>query len=539
MRERRRRRRERRERRDALIRRRKAEGASIRAIARELACDPKIVRRVLRRRPRPPAPPRPSLLDPFRPLVRELVLHKELTGVRILRDLRALGYQGGYSILKVYIRSFRPKAARRPHLRFETGPGVQGQVDLSPYTVLLGELPTPVVCFSLVLGFSRWQFIRFVRHADAHAVCHSHVLAFEEMGGVPHEILYDRMKQVVLESDRDGVIFHPLFEALVAHYGFRAVPLAPGYKEGKGKVENGFWYLERSLLQGRAFHDLTDLNFQAARWLDEVARVRLHRTTQRRPLDLLDEERPHLIALPERRFDAAVREPHVVGDDFCVPFTNHRYSVPPRYVGRQAWVRVLEGTLEIEIEGTTVASHPVGAGRFGRHILPEHEADFRATSTSRHVLTERFLTLGSSAEAFIAGLREVHRGAAGYHMSRILALAGRVGVPRVAEALRHASRYGAFSYQAVDRIVAAKPPAAPPPTVTASASVPAAVAAYLKGAGSHQRPLADYQRLVQSVEAVPPTPAATPSEESHGDRGERPPAGVPAPPEPSSRRAKP
>ncbi|MBI4701225.1 MAG: IS21 family transposase [Deltaproteobacteria bacterium] len=536
--ERRRRRRERRERRNVLIRRLKAEGKSIRAIARELACDPKLVRRVLKQRPRAPAPPRPSLLDPFRPLIRELVLVKELTCVRILRDLRAVGYRGGYTILKVYIRSFRPKATRRPHLRFETDAGEQGQVDLSPYSVLLGEVPTDVVCFSLVLGFSRWQFIRFMLHAEAHAVCHCHVLAFEEAGGVPHDILYDRMKQVVLESYRDGVIFHPLFEALVAHYGFRAVPLAPGYKEGKGKVENGFKYLERSLLQGREFHDLADLNARAARWLVEEARVRIHRTTQRRPVDLLDEERPHLIALPERRFDAAVREPHVVGDDFCVAYLNHRYSVPPRYAGRQAWVRVLEGQLEIEVAGESVAMHPVCPGRFGRHILPEHEAEFRASSTSRHVLAAQFLRLGSAAEVFIEGLREAHRGAAGYHMSRILALAGRVGVPRVAEALRHASRYGAFSYQAVARIVAARPPAAPPPTVTAAASVPSAVATWLKGAGSHQRPLSDYQRLVHSVAAVLPPPA-TAEEDPHGDRGERPPAGVPAPPEPAPRRAKP
>ncbi len=518
--ERRRRRRERRERRNILIRRFKAEGKSIHRIARELECDPKTVRHVLKRQPKPPVPshpPRPSLLDPFKPLIRELVLVKGLTAVRVLRDLQAVGYQGGYGILKIYIRTIRPKPTQRPHLRFETDKAEQGQVDLSPYTVLLGEVPTGVVCFSLILGYSRWQFLHFVLHADAHTVCHSHVLAFEELGGVPHEILYDRMKQVVLESYRDEVIYHPLFEALVGYYGFRAVPLAPGYKEGKGKVENGFRYQEHSFLQGRQFHDLADLNAQAARWLIEVARVRIHRTTQKRPVDLIDEERPYLIKLPERRFDAAVREPHIVGDDFCVSYLNHRYSVPPRYAGHQAWVRVLEGQIEVEVGGKTVAVHQVQPGRFGRHMLPEHEAEFRATSTSHKVAAAQFLKLGSAAEGFIEGLREMHRGAAGYHMSRIVALAGRVGIPRVAEALRHASRYGAFSYQAVDRIVAAKPPVLPPPTVAATASIPTAVAAYLKGSGAYQRPLTHYQRLVQSVEAAPPTPAATKSEDNDGN----------------------
>ena len=85
----------------------------------------------------------------------------------------------------------------------------------------------------MVFSYSRWQFIRFTPTANAHSVCHSHVLAFEKAGGVPHEILYDRMKQVVLESYADHVVFHPLFAALVKHYGFKPIPLAPGYKEGK------------------------------------------------------------------------------------------------------------------------------------------------------------------------------------------------------------------------------------------------------------------------------------------------------------------
>lgn len=490
---------------------------------------------MLRRGPRLPPPPRPSLLDPYRPLIRELVLRKDLSAVRVLADLRAVGYQGGYTILKAFIHTFRPKSQRRPHLRFETALGEQGQVDLSFYTVLLGEAPTDVVCFSIIFGFSRWQFIRFGLHADAHFVCHCHVLAFEEAGGVTHEILYDRMKQVVLESYRDEVIFHPLFERLVVHYGFRAVPLAPGYKEGKGKVENGFRYVEHNLLKGREFHDLADLNAQAARWLREVARVRIHRTTQRRPQDLLDEERPHLIALPPRRFDAAVREPHPVGEDFCVSFENNRYSVPPRHIGAQAWVRALEGTLEVEIGGETVTVHALRAGRFGRYVLPEHEEEFRRSSTSRRACAAQFLRLGSGAEAFMNGLSETKRGSAGYHMSRILQLATRVGVPRVAEALRHASRYGAFTYQAIERIVAAKPPAAPPVAVTGAAAIPTPVSAYLKAAGVHQRDLTDYQRLIRDLEATPSQPP-TPPEDCHGDRGERPPAPAPEPPVPAPRK---
>jgi transposase len=452
---------------------------------------------------RPKAAPKkkPSKLDAFRPLIKKLVCEDELTAVLVLKELRALGYGGGYSILKEYVGAIRPKSVRRPHLRFETAPGLQAQVDLSPYEVLLAGQPTDVVCFSFVFGFSRWQLIRFFLHADAHAVCYGHVLAFEEAGGVPEEILYDRMKQVVLESFRHRVVMHPLFEAMRRHYGeFRAVPLAPGYCEGKGKVENPFGFVEGNFLceHRRKFRSLDDLNEKAAVWLRDTARPRKHGTTQERPVDRLDIERPKLRPLPAKRFEAARVEERVVGDDFCVAWETNRYSVPPRHTGKSAKVRVLDGRMEVFIGEDVVTVHTLRETRHKRYVLPEHEAEFREHSTSRHVLAEQFLRLGPAARDFQDGLITEHRGAAGYHMSRILVLSQRVGGPRVAEALRHAVRYGAFDYNAVARIVDGKTDkqlAAPAPT----GPLPERIHEYLRGVGEHQRPLRTYQQLLMKL----------------------------------------
>lgn len=441
---------------------------------------------------------RASKLDPFRPLITQRVCGDGWTAVLVLEEIRALGYAGGYSVLKAFIRTLRPKALRRPHLRFETDPGVQGQVDLSPYEVLLAGAPVDVVCFSLVLGFSRWQYVHFFRRADAHAVCYGHVLAFEQAGGVPAEILYDRMKQVVLESHRHRVVFHPLFEALARHYGFRVVPLAPGYKEGKGKVENPFRYVEGNFLlahRREGFQDLADLNDKALAWLRTTAWARCHGTTREVPAERLAAERGQLLPLPAAPFEAAQVEARLVGDDFCVAWATNRYSVPPEFAGHSATVRVLDSTLTVVIGGQAVAAHPVRETRHQRYILPEHEAAFRERSTSRHVLREQVLRLGPAARDFEAGLVAEHGGAAGYHLARLLALADRVGAPRVGEALRHAVRYGAFDYNAVARIVEGKTdqgltvPAAPGP-------LPHHLQEYLRGVGEHQRSVRDYQRCL-------------------------------------------
>jgi hypothetical protein len=80
------------------------------------------------------------------------VVKKDLTATRVLREIRALGYAGGYSVLKEYVRLIRRRPRRRPHLRFETEKGKQGQVDLSFYTVDFRGQATDAVSFSMVFG---------------------------------------------------------------------------------------------------------------------------------------------------------------------------------------------------------------------------------------------------------------------------------------------------------------------------------------------------------------------------------------------------
>jgi len=60
--------------------------------------------------------------------------------------------------------------------------------------------------FSMVLGHSRHIFARFVMHQDLQTLLRCHMLAFTALGGVPIEILYDRMKTAVTGEDGDGHI---------------------------------------------------------------------------------------------------------------------------------------------------------------------------------------------------------------------------------------------------------------------------------------------------------------------------------------------
>ena len=331
------------------------------------------------------------------------------------------------------------------------------------------------------------------------------MLAFETAGGAPHEILYDRMKQVVLESYADRVVFHPLFAALVNHYGFKAIPLAPGLQ--RGERQSGKRRLNMCTpISSREARSMTSKTSTARRkpGCATIAWVRKHGTTQERPLDRMDEERPYLIPLP--------RPPVRRGPDrgparrltiFASPGIPIGTACPQSFVGRSVKAMALDGILDIYLEGEIIARHQLRQTRHRRYILPEHESEFRQHSTSRHVLQEQFLRLGEIAETFTDGLVKAHGGAAGYHISEILKLADQVGMPRVLEALRHAARYGAFSHTSVARIVRGKQPARQRASSFPSESPPKHVAEYLKASGHRQRSIEHYERLLKEKARKP------------------------------------
>ena len=63
-----------------------------------------------------------------------------------------------------------------------------------------------------------------------------HVAAFEALGGVPEQILYDRMRTAVLgEVDERGIVYNDKLLALAAHHGFLPKACRPtGQDQGQG-----------------------------------------------------------------------------------------------------------------------------------------------------------------------------------------------------------------------------------------------------------------------------------------------------------------
>ena len=284
-------------------------GTAIREIARELGCSRNTVRRYLndpRARRYGPRAPRPTKLGPFHDYLRERIEQARpgwIPATVLLRELRERGYTGGLSQLKAFLAPLKAPAPE-PLVRFETEPGQQMQVD---FTHVRGGRAR-LLAFVATLGYSRASFVRFTEREDFATLGAALLGAFEHFGGVPHEVLFDNAKTVVIERDLYGPglhRWHPGLLALADEHGFTARLCRPYRARTKGKVERFHGYLKRSfvvplaaLLKGAGLGlDLDTANREVLRWLAEVANERIHATTGERPSVRLALERPHLLAL--------------------------------------------------------------------------------------------------------------------------------------------------------------------------------------------------------------------------------------------------
>lgn len=454
--------------RNEIVRRWQA-GQSLRKIARQLGLSRRTVSRVVsqivrQRRagavhPDLPGPkrPRPSSLDVHEPFLKELLeRYPNITAQRVHEELLARGFAGKYTIVRDRVRRMRPRPARAPVQRFETGPGAQAQVDYATYHIEFTETGRRSVhLFSYVLGHSRRQYVRFVESQDMQTTLREHVRAFEHLGGAAAVCLYDNMKVVVVQHDEEGPIYNTRFLAFATHYGFRPWACRPRRAQTKGKVERPFQFVESSLLNGRSFRSLEHLNEVAAWWLEHVADVRVHRETKRRPIDLHAEERPHLLPLPEHPYDTAEVVYRTVNAEGFLAYRQNFYSVPWQHSGRVLPVRVTEQ--ELIVYGSNLqelARHALVPRNQTGHKIQQREHRPAENGAARlAVLQQRFSEIGPAGSRFLEGMLAAQRyGKDQAH--KLLALLAGYRRADVLAALDRALRFGAYSLSAVERILA-------------------------------------------------------------------------------------
>lgn len=131
------------------------QGLSISEMSRQTGLSRRTVRKyVLSMKPPQPAQRKgTSKLDDYKEYIAERLSQYPLTARRLLREIKARGYQGEYTILRNYVRSIRPRIGVPAVFRYETEPGRQAQVDWAELgRVEIDGKPRRLYCFTMILG---------------------------------------------------------------------------------------------------------------------------------------------------------------------------------------------------------------------------------------------------------------------------------------------------------------------------------------------------------------------------------------------------
>jgi transposase len=424
-------------------------GLHVAQIANALSLDPRTVtywlaqERFRSRRSRP----RPSKLDVFKPQIVQMLEKYPYSAQQVFQRLRKQGFDGGYSIVKDYVRRIRPQ--RQPaFLTLAFAPGECAQVDWGSFgSVRVGQTRRRLSFFVMVLCYSRMMYVEFTvsQTMEHFLACHQH--AFEYLKGTPHSLMVDNLKSAVLQRALgEAPVLNPKYAAFAEHYGFRIVPCNVGKGHEKGRVENGVGYVKKNFLAGLDIPDFSTLAPAVNSWLDTVANVRLHGETHKKPLDLWQTETPYLGALPMHPFDIATVAQVRASRQFRITLETNRYSVPAHLAGQVLTLKTYPDRLCLYQEDKLVARHTRSYDRYGDFEDPDHpKALLEQRRKARdHKLYMRFLALSPQAEAYYQQL-EQRRLNPHHHVRKIVALSDIYGQPAVARAMSDAMHYQAFA----------------------------------------------------------------------------------------------
>ena len=433
------------------------DGLTAQQIARELAMDVRTVKKWLdqtRFRPRKSSP-RASKLDPFKgDIVRMLQAHP-YTAIQVLQRLHEQGFEGGYSIVKDYVRKVRPPKTRA-FLTLSFAPGECAQVDWGSYgSVNVGSTRRRLSFFVMVLCYSRLMYVEFSVSQTMEHFLGCHLNAFEFFGRVPQRIMVDNLKSAVLKRIvGTAPVFNPKYLDFANHYGFTIAACNVGKGNEKGRVENGVGYVKKNLLAGLDISDFTAIHPAARHWLDTVANVRIHGETRQQPIVRFENERAYLNALPHHRFDIATVSQVRASSQFRVALDANRYSVPAEYAGRQLTLKTYPDRICLYHDNKLIARHARSYDRHQDIEDPDHPKQlllWRKKAREQKIVM-RFLSLSPKSALYYQKL-EQRRMNPYHHVQKIVALSEIYSPEAVARALEDAFTFQAFSCEYIANLL--------------------------------------------------------------------------------------
>ena len=285
------------------------------------------------------------------------------TAKALLTQIRADGYEGGYSQLTAFIRAWRGQQGKSLRafvpLSFELGEAFQ--FDWSEEGLLIGGIYRRMQVAHLKLCASRAFWLVAYPNQGHEMLFDAHTRAFAALGGVPRRGIYDNMKTAVDKVNKGkGRTVNARFAVMCAHYLFDPdfCNVASGWE--KGIVEKNVQDSRRRIwleAQDERFSSFEALNA----WLSQRCRALWHELVHPQypglsVAEVLELEQAEMMPMPAP-FDGYVEKPVRVSSTALVSLGRNRYSVPCEFAGRWVSSRLYPTRIDLVADDAVIASH--------------------------------------------------------------------------------------------------------------------------------------------------------------------------------------
>jgi hypothetical protein len=238
--------------------------------------------------------------------------------------------------------------------------GVELQVDFGRLG-LVADGERRRVCWALIFTacFSRHLFVWPTFNQATEDVIAGFEAAWRFFGGVFKVAIPDNMKSIVIHAENTAPRFNDVFLEYAQSRGFVVDAARVATPTDKPRVERAVPYVRNNFFAGEEFIDLADVRARAEKWCTETAGMRIHGSTQCRPIEEFRiHELPLLLPVPQERFDVPRWSEPKVHRDFHVEVDKALYSAPHHLIGRHLKARRDSTTVKLYFRGQLVKLHP-------------------------------------------------------------------------------------------------------------------------------------------------------------------------------------
>lgn len=284
------------------------------------------------------------------------------------------GFTGGESTVRRHVKELKQKQENQiMPLAFDPGEAIQ--IDFGEATVYFNDVKTVVNLFCARLCYSLDIFVMAFMRQNQESFLEAHVNTFQHIGGIPRKMIFDNARVAVKEGFGQYAKPQAQYQALSAHYAFEAVFCNPGKGNEKSLVENLVGWVRRNVLVPvPRVKDISELNELL---LKNCIKYRQH-TVRGRNNSVgynYEEEKAFLNPLPPYIFDTSKTVHAKVNEYSTVRFDKNNYSVPAKYIGKEATVKGYGNRISIFQQGKEIASYSREYGTGKTFYKLEHYID--------------------------------------------------------------------------------------------------------------------------------------------------------------------